>query len=62
MSSHAMMGGNLFAQQQVQSASYSWPVMSSMVGPVEEAFGSIEVVPPSIGRAGWHGRKMATLR
>ena len=33
MSSHAMTGGSLFAQQQVQWAPYSWLVMSSMVGP-----------------------------
>ena len=37
-------------------------VMSSIAGPVEVVFGSVEVVPPSIGRAGQHGRKMATLR
>ena len=55
------MGGNSFAQWQVHLASYSWLVMSSMAGPVEEVFGSVEVVPPSIGRAGQHGRKMATL-
>ena len=35
--------------------------MSSMVGPVEEAFRSIEVAPLSIGRAGQHGGKMATF-
>ena len=39
-----------------QLASYSWPVTSSMIGPVE-ASGSGEVVLLSIG-----GRKMATLR
>ena len=39
-SSHGVTGGNSFAQQWVQWASYSWPVMSSMIGPVEQAFGS----------------------
>ena len=61
-SSHAMRSGSSFSQWRVQWAPYSWPVMSSMVRPVEVVFRSIEVMPPSIGRAGWHGRKMATLR
>ena len=62
MSSHAMTSGSSFTQQQVQWAPYSWPVMSSMVGPMEVVFRSIEVTPPSIGRAGWHGGKMATFQ
>ena len=33
-----------------------------MTGPVEGLFGSIEAAPLPIGRAGWHGRKMATLQ
>ena len=62
MSSHAMTTGSSFAQWQVQWAPYSRQVMSSMVGSVEVAFGSIEVVPPSIDRAGQHGKRMAALR
>ena len=45
-----------------QSTPYSLSMMSSIVGPAEEAFGSGEVVPPSIGRTGLCGRKMAALQ
>ena len=57
-----MRSGSSFTQQQVQWAPYSWLVMSSRVRPVEVACRSVEVMPPSMDRAGQHGRKMATLR
>ena len=44
-----------------QLASHSWSVMSSIIKPVDEMFGSAEVAPPTICRAGWCGGKMATL-
>ena len=43
-------------------ASYSQSVISSITGPVEKIFELIEVAPSSIDRAGWHGRKMATIQ
>ena len=45
-----------------QLASHSWLVMSSIIGPVDEMFISIEVVPPTIGRGRQCGSKMATLQ
>ena len=44
-----------------QLVSYSRSVTSSITGPMEKIFGLVEVAPSSIDRAGWHGRRMATI-